>query len=89
MECRCQYINNVTIYADTITNIFVTWKLKALHQGDHDYCQYQGSKKIKGNIWWLYLMNKYGNLRWGLLFYCSSIMLMSCHYFINYLCFLL
>ena len=37
----------MTIYANTITKVFVTWKLKALYHGDHNYCQYQGSKKIK------------------------------------------
>ena len=43
---------NMTVYVDTITNIFVTWKLKGLSQGDCYCCQCQGSKKIKGKIWW-------------------------------------
>ena len=38
VECRFQFISNMIIYADTFTNIFVTWKLETLHQGDHDYC---------------------------------------------------
>ena len=83
-------ISNMTIYADTITNIFVTWKLETLHQGDCDYCQCHRSKKINANIWWLYLMNMHGNLRLGLLFYCLTIVPMKCNYFIHYLlCFLL
>ena len=44
------FISNMIIYADTITKIFVTCKLRTLHQGDHVYCQCQGSKKVKGNI---------------------------------------
>ena len=47
MECQWLLIGIITIYADTITNIFVTWKLGALCHGDQYYCQCHGSKKIK------------------------------------------
>ena len=40
----------MTIYVDTIVNVFLSWKLKALYHGEHDYCQCQGSKGIKDKI---------------------------------------
>ena len=59
----------MTIYADSITNIIVTWKLKALYHGDYYYCQCQGSKKIK---------EKYEDIavKWDFLFLCKFMFLM-------------
>ena len=67
MEFRCWLISNVIIYIKSIAYIFVTWRLEALHQGDHEYFQCQGSKKreIKGAV--LFVMNIYGNLNLDLL----------------------
>ena len=55
MECQWQHIGIMTIYVDTSGNIFVTQKLKALYHGDNNYCQSQGSKKIKDKILFLIL----------------------------------
>ena len=51
MECQWLHVVIMTIYADTIAKVIVTWKLEALYHGDCDYCQCKGSKKIKDKIW--------------------------------------
>ena len=43
----------MTVYADTITDVFVTWKPKALYHGDCSYCQCQGYRNIKDRIQFL------------------------------------
>ena len=43
---RNQFCINVAIKIKDVTNILVTWRLEALHQGDLQCCQFQKSKKI-------------------------------------------
>ena len=68
MEFRCWIFNDVTIYIKSIVNIIVTWMLVALHQGDHEDCQCQGSKNIKGNKGSCLLMNMCDNMYYDLNF---------------------
>ena len=62
MEFRYWLSNDVIIYIKSIVNTTGTWKLEALYQGDHEDCQCQGSKCIKGNKESCLLTNMYGNL---------------------------
>ena len=48
MEFGWWFLDYVTIYTAIIVNIIVTWRLEALHQGDHKDHQCQWSKNIRG-----------------------------------------